>query len=99
MLAWSTAIISWIILLPSALLYLIFYPATKTLILAGQQTWLHQVLMETKEHWGILLPVIGTTAALITQQGKDAKRWWYLLIILAILLAIMGRTIVVGARA
>jgi len=60
--------------------------------------WLHSILMETKEHWGIFLPIIGTTAAFMTHHNdKKAKQWWILLSILSILLAIMGRMIVQGA--
>ena len=94
-----SAIISWLILFPAGKLYLIFYPATKTLIKAGSSPWLHSVVMETKEHWGLLLPVITTLAAFMVFNGKikESKRWWMLVIALTILLAIMGLMITRGS--
>lgn len=91
-LAAITAAISWLLLLPSAKLYLTFYPATKTLIKAGSRPWAHTVLMETKEHWGLLLPIIATTAAILIFQDKtkESKRWLKLLIIVSILMGVMG---------
>ena len=69
-LSFLTASISWLLLLPSAKLYLTFYPATKTLIKAGSWPWAHSIFMETKEHWGLLLPVIATTAAFLVYSGR-----------------------------
>lgn len=97
--AWMTAAASWLILLPAGALYLIFYPATKTRILAGSWPWVHTVVMETKEHWGLLLPIIATMAALLIQDNKlnESKKWWILLSMLSVLLGIMGRLLKVGA--
>ena len=94
-----TAAISWLLLLPSGKLYITFYPATKTLVKAGSWPWAHDVIMETKEHWGLLLPVIATVAAglVFTGKAKDSKKWWDLLIILSALLGVMGRIIKIGA--
>ena len=94
-----TAAISWLLLLPSGKLYITFYPATKTLVKAGSWPWAHDVIMETKEHWGLLLPVIATVAAglVFTGKAKDSKKWWVLLIILSALLGVMGRIIKIGA--
>ena len=98
-LGWITAGLSWLLIFPSGILYLWFYPATKTLIQAGSYPWLHSVLMETKEHWGLFLPIIATVAAGLTQrEDKSAKRWWTLLIVIALLIGIIGRVIKVGAR-
>lgn len=96
-----TAVLSWLILLPSGILYIIFYPATKTLIKAGSWPWAHSIFMETKEHWGLLLPIIATTAAGLVFSGKikESKRWWILLIILAALIGIMGRIVTMGGMA
>ncbi len=96
-----TAALSWLLLLPSAILYIVFYPATKTLIKAGSQPWAHSIIMETKEHWGLLLPIIATVAAGLVFSGnvKESKRWWILLIILAALIGIMGRIITLGGMA
>src|SRR3989344_2101556 len=82
-----TAAISWLLLLPSAILYLMFYPATKTLIKAGAWPWAHSIIMETKEHWGLLVPVIATVAAWLVLTGKikDSRKWWMLLIALVAL--------------
>jgi len=98
-LSFATAAISWILLLPSGKLYITFYPATKTLVKAGSWPWAHDVIMETKEHWGLLLPVIATVAAglVFTGKAKDSKKWWVLLIILSALLGVMGRIIKIGA--
>lgn len=98
-LSFATAAISWILLFPSVKLYLTFYPATKTLILAGTKPWLHSVLMETKEHWGLLLPIITTVAAglVFTGKAKDSKKWWALTIALSLLLGVMGRVIKIEA--
>jgi hypothetical protein len=95
------AAISWIMLYPAAKLYLVFYPATKTLIKAGSQPWAHSIIMETKEHWGILLPIIATMAAglVYSDKLKESKRWWILLIIVAALIGIMGRVITLGGMA
>lgn len=94
-----TAALSWILLLPSGVLYITFYPATKTLIKAGAWPWAHSILMETKEHWGLLLPIIATVAAglVFTGKAKESKKWWILLIILSALIGIMGRIIKIGA--
>ncbi|MBS3132050.1 hypothetical protein J4212_06460 [Candidatus Woesearchaeota archaeon] len=97
----ATAAVSWLTILPSAVLYLIFYPATKTLIKAGSRPWAHSVVMETKEHWGLLLPVIATLAAWLVYSGKlkESKKWWMLLIALAVIIGIMGRIVTLGGRA
>lgn len=96
-----TAALSWLLLLPSAILYIVFYPATKTLIKAGSQPWAHSIVMETKEHWGLLLPIIATVAAGLVFSGKikESKRWWILLIILAVLIGVMGRIVTLGGMA
>lgn len=94
-----TAVLSWLLLLPSAVLYITFYPATKTLINAGSKPWLHSILMETKEHWGLLIPIIATTAAglTLTNKSEESRKWWILLMILAGLIGAMGRIIKMGA--
>ena len=93
--------ISWLLLLPAGYLYLIFYPATKTVIKAGAWPWAHSIVMETKEHWGLLLPVIATVAALLVLTGKqkESRKWWALTIVLAVLMAVMGRVVKMGAYA
>ena len=94
-----TVFLSWAVILPSALLYLIFYPATKTVIKAGAWPWTHSIIMETKEHWGLLLPLIATTAAWLVVSGKNekSKKWWILLIVLTALIGVMGRVVKIGA--
>lgn len=94
-----TALLSWLVLLPSAKLYLTFYPATKTVIKAGAWPWAHSIIMETKEHWGLLLPLIATVAAWLVMSGKNEKsrRWWVLLIALTALIGVMGRIVKIGA--
>jgi|SRR3989338_6223570 len=94
-----TAAVGWILLLPSGKLYLTFYPATKTLINAGSKPWLHSILMETKEHWGLLIPITATVAAglVLTNRPEESKRWWILVIIISILVGVMGRIIKMGA--
>jgi hypothetical protein len=98
-LSFITAAISWLLLLPSSKLYITFYPATKTLVKAGTWPWAHDVVMETKEHWGLLLPIIATVAAglVFTGKAKESKKWWVLLIILSAFIGIMGRIIKIGA--
>ena len=93
-----TATISWVLLYPAGKLYITFYPATKTLIKAGSWSWAHSILMETKEHWGILLPVIATVAAGLVFSGKikESKKWWILSAIVALLIGIMGRIVTLG---
>ncbi|MBI4440018.1 hypothetical protein HY638_03525 [Candidatus Woesearchaeota archaeon] len=100
-LAIATAAVSWILLLPSGMLYIQFYPATKTLIKAGSWPWAHSVVMETKEHWGLLIPIIATVAALLVYTGKkdESRRWWILLALLSGLMAVMGRIVKIGALA
>lgn len=96
-----TAAISWLLLLPAGLLYLTFYPATKTVIKAGAWPWAHSIIMETKEHWGLLLPVVATVATLLVFDGKEAesKKWWILLLAVSFLIAIFGRIVKMGAGA
>ncbi len=96
-----TAAISWLLLLPSAILYTVFYPATKTLIKAGAWPWAHSIFMETKEHWGLLIPIIATTAAglVFTGKVKESRKWWILLAIVAALIGIMGRIVTLGGMA
>ena len=94
-----TAALSWALLLPSGKLYLTFYPATKTLIKAGSWPWAHSIIMETKEHWGLLLPIIATVAAglVYRDDAESSKRWWLLLIVLTALIGVMGRLVKIGA--
>lgn len=96
-----TAVISWLQLIPAAILYLNFYPATKTLIKSGAWPWAHSVVMEVKEHWGILLPIVATVAALqiLGNKEEESKKWWILVTILAVLLAVLGRIVKMGAYA
>lgn len=93
--------ISWLLLLPAGVLYINFYPATKTLIKAGAWPWAHSIIMETKEHWGLLLPVIATVAALLVFSGraKESRRWWILVMVLSIAIAVFGRIVKMGAFA
>ncbi len=100
-LAALTAGINWLMLVFAGELYLIFYPATKLLVKAGAWPWAHSIIMETKEHWGILLPLIATVAAglVITGKEKESKKWWMLLIAVSIIIAIMGRVVKMGASA
>ena len=95
------AAISWILIIPAGLLYLNFYPATKTLIKAGAWPWAHSIFMETKEHWGILLPFVATVAAILVYRGKDgeSKKWWILVLVMAVLIAVFGRIVKMGALA
>ena len=96
-----TAGVSWAVLVPAGILYLTFYPATKTLIKAGAWPWAHSIFMETKEHWGILLPIIATVAAwlVLTGKEKESKKWWILLAVVALLIGVMGRIVKMGAYA
>src|SRR3989344_4331828 len=97
--SFATAAISWLLLLPSVKLYITFYPATKTLVKAGSWPWAHSIVMETKEHWGLLLPIIATVAAglVFTGKTKESKKWWILVIVLSALLGVMGRIVKMGA--
>ena len=72
-LSFLTALAGWLMLLPAAKLYLTFYPATKTLVKAGGWPWAHLIIMETKEHWGLLIPIIATVAAGLVFTGKEDK--------------------------
>lgn len=95
------ALASWAVLLPAGALYVNYYPATKTLIKAGSMPWAHSIIMETKEHWGLLLPVIATVAAWLVyrEDEKESKKWLVLGLVLALLLGIMGRIVKIGAGA
>lgn len=97
----ATAALSWIMLLPSGILYTVFYPATKTVVKAGSWPWAHSIVMETKEHWGLLLPVIVTLAAILVLQnkGKESRKWWLLAAVLALLIGVLGRIVKMGAGA
>ena len=57
------------------------------------------ILMETKEHWGLLIPITATVAAglVLTNRPEESKRWWILVIIISILVGVMGRIIKMGA--
>ena len=93
------AALSWLLLYPSGKLYLTFYPATKNVINAGAWPWAHGVVMETKEHWGLLIPIIATVAAFLIFKNKykESKKWFILLIVLSALIGLMGRLIKIGA--
>lgn len=93
------ALINWLIILPAGYLYLVFYPATKTVIKAGSSPWAHTVIMETKEHWGLLVPIIATVAAMLvlTNNAEKSKKWWWMLIIVIVLIGILGRIVKMGA--
>lgn len=98
-LSFITAALSWFLLFPAGYLYIKFYPTTKAMIKAGSWPWAHSIFMETKEHWGLLLPLITTLAAILVfkDNHQESKRWWILVIILSILLGVMGRIITLGA--
>ncbi len=98
-LSFATAALSWVLLLPAGKLYITFYPATKTLIKAGSWPWAHSVIMETKEHWGLLLPIIATVAAglIFTNKEEESRKWWILVIALSVVLGVMGRVVKIGA--
>ena len=98
-LSYLTAFISWLELLPAGILYINFYPATKTLIQAGAYPWLHSIFMETKEHWGLFLPIIAmvATALVMTNKSEESKKWWGLLAVVSIFIAILGRVLKMGA--
>jgi hypothetical protein len=68
---------------------------------AGAWPWAHSIVMETKEHWGIMLPVIVTVAAGLvwTGRAKESRKWWILVIVLAVLIGVMGRIVKMGALA
>ena len=93
------AFINWLIVLPAGFLYLVFYPATKTVIKAGSSPWAHSVIMETKEHWGLLLPLVTTTATglVLAGKAKESRKWWGLVLALTILIAVLGRALKLGA--
>ena len=101
LLSGAGAAIGWLLLLPAGDLYTTYYPATKTLILAGNWPWAHGIIMETKEHWGLLLGVVFSVAALLVLDKKydESKKWWKLALILAIALGVLGRVIKMGAGA
>lgn len=96
----ATAIISWVMLLPAGINYIVSYAPKKAIIKAGTSPWIHSILMETKEHWGILIPVIVTVAAGLVYSGKakESERWWILTIVLSIAMAILGFIIFNGSR-
>ena len=98
-LSFITAVLCWILLLPAGKLYITFYPATKAVIKAGINPWAHSIIMETKEHWGLMLPFIATLGAILIFKGKvkESRKWWILVIILSVLLGIMGRIVKIGA--
>ncbi len=97
----GAAIVSWVSVLPAARLYLLFYPPTKTLIKAGPAPWAHSIIMETKEHWALLVPLIVTVAAWLVISGKEkeSKKWWILAIVMIALIAVLGRVVKMGAVA
>lgn len=90
-----TGAVSWILLIPAGNLYLSHYPATKAVIKAGSMPWVHSIVMETKEHWGLLIPIIATVCVGLVFQDKleESKKWWKFLIVVAILMGIMGALI------
>lgn len=98
--ALATAIISWVLLWPAGKTYLVTYPAKKAIIKAGSFPWIHLILMETKEHWGILLPLIVTIAAGLIYSGKakESVKWWKLTFTLSIVIGILGMIVFAGSR-
>ena len=94
-----TAFISWLLLVPAGHLLPAFHPAPKKLVKTGAWPWAHSIIMETKEHWGLLLPIIATVALglVLANKFKESKRWWRLLWIVALLLGVMGKIVTTGA--
>lgn len=94
-----TALLSWLLLIPAGTLYLTFYPATKTLILAGSSPWAHEIGMEVKEHLGLIVPLIATVGMLLVKNGDEeaSRKWWILLLIIVLAIGVLGRIVTMGA--
>ncbi len=89
-----TVVASWLSLFPAAQAYLGYYQVAKKGIKAGSTPWAHSIFMETKEHWGILIPILATTSFLaLLSKNKDSKNWWLLTSVVALLIYIMGKFI------
>lgn len=95
-----TAITSWLLLWPSANIYLGSYQTLKKVVIAGPTPWAHTIIMETKEHWGLLIPFIATLAAglVFSNRAKQSAKWWGLLSITTFLIAAMGRLVAISIR-
>lgn len=74
--------------------YLNYYPVAKAEIKAGPNPWVHGILMETKEHIGLLEPMVMLAAAFVVWyysdsliQDRNARRSAIALLIFGFLLA------------
>jgi len=78
-------------------------PVTKSVITAGPMPWAHSLIMESKEHIAILIPVLGLCAAIAMfvarKEGTASPAYRYISIICALIvlmvlsLAGMGYTL------
>lgn len=78
-------------------LYMVFYPPAKKVIKEGPRPWMHSIVMETKEHFGLLVPlVLFSASSLIGHysetliEGKDEKRAVMTLLVIALVLILLG---------
>jgi heme/copper-type cytochrome/quinol oxidase subunit 3 len=74
--------------------YITYYPAAKAEIKAGPTPWVHGILMEVKEHIGLLEPMILFSIAFIAWycsdsliEDKDSKTLIFVLLATAFVLA------------
>jgi len=88
------ALLSCIIL--AAPTYIVYYPEAKAEIKAGPTPWVHEILMEIKEHIGLLEPLIMLSAVFLIWyysdnllKEKDSRRSIMVLLVIAFLLAFL----------
>lgn len=74
--------------------YITYYPDAKAVINAGETPWVHGILMEVKEHIGLLAPMIAFAAAGLIWTSSDRliddknqKRLVFVLVIIAFIIA------------
>ena len=64
----ASAVLIWMAFLAGGLFYLSLYGPDKAIILNGPWPWSHAVVMETKEHWAIFLPLLATMLPLLVAK-------------------------------
>ncbi|MCB2155908.1 hypothetical protein KQI84_13580 [bacterium] len=64
----ATALLIWLAFLAGGAFYVTLYGPDKAIILDGPWPWAHKVVMETKEHWAILLPLLASALPLVVAE-------------------------------
>ena len=84
-----------------------FYPATKTLVKAGSWPWAHSIIMETKEHIFLFLPLLAFVILLVVwlkgdnlQENRSLRNALALVILITLMISVsmaLGGIVISGS--